>query len=323
MPPRPGSIRRGSKLSGPTTEKFLSKSITVTIPGAKNGKEPAFAIPAFSEEVPIDGPSGKYRFLVTFEKGVAASGGEAEFYVTDPADMPAVETDVALWGNDPELVKWLKEHGIKVRPYQPGKSNVRQVILVSDCARTAAAAPRRGATLPRELPKDRPRSSSRWTSSRRGTIRWAGCRWREKGRWEWSASIRFPKSIRKTNGRRASVVRRFALRRSDGLYVLPRDHSRLAILGTRNTRRSRWPARFAIPPSGECHSELMLSVYNLGAGRFILNSLRVRQELGQDPTAERLLRNMLRYAARDLDKPAVPIQGGSDGLLKSLGFMAP
>ena len=64
----------------------------------------------------------------------------------------------------------------------------------------------------------------------------------------------------------------------------------------------------------------MLSVYNLGAGRFILNALRVRQELGQDPTAERLLRNMLRYAATDLDKPVTPIPGGPDELLKSIGF---
>ena len=60
--------------------------------------------------------------------------------------------------------------------------------------------------------------------------------------------------------------------------------------------------------AGECHSELMLSVYNLGAGRFILNSLRVRQELGRDPAAERLLRNMLRYAARDAGKAAVATQ---------------
>jgi hypothetical protein len=63
----------------------------------------------------------------------------------------------------------------------------------------------------------------------------------------------------------------------------------------------------------------MLSVYDLKAGRFILNALRVRQELGQDPTAERLLRNMLRYA-KDLDKPVVPIQGGSDELMKSIGY---
>ncbi len=120
--PNPASILRGSKLSGPATERFLASRLPSRFPPAKNGREPAFAIPVFSDEVPIDGPSGKYRFLVTFEKGVAASGGESEFYVTDPADMPAVESDVALWGNDPELLNWLKEHGVKVHPYRPGKS---------------------------------------------------------------------------------------------------------------------------------------------------------------------------------------------------------
>ena len=34
-----------------------------------------------------------------------------------------------------------------------------------------------------------------WTSSRRATIRWAGCRLRERERWGWSASIPSPKSI--------------------------------------------------------------------------------------------------------------------------------
>ncbi len=70
----------------------------------------------------------------------------------------------------------------------------------------------------------------------------------------------------------------------------------------------------------ECHAELMLSVYDLGAGRFILNSLRVRQELGRDPTAERLLRNMLRCAARDAGKPAAQPKGGYGGLLKAIGY---
>ncbi len=70
----------------------------------------------------------------------------------------------------------------------------------------------------------------------------------------------------------------------------------------------------------ECHSELMLSVYNFGTGRFILNSLRVRQELGRDPTAERLLRNMLRYAARDAGKLTVKAQDGYGELLKTIGY---
>ena len=63
----------------------------------------AFALPVFAEDVVIDGPSGKYRFLATFQKGAAAAGGDVEFYVADPAEMPKVETEVVLWGDDPEL----------------------------------------------------------------------------------------------------------------------------------------------------------------------------------------------------------------------------
>ena len=68
------------------------------------------------------------------------------------------------------------------------------------------------------------------------------------------------------------------------------------------------------------HSELMLSVYNFGAGRFILNSLRVRQALGQDPTAERLLRNMLHYAARDAEKPLAELPADFEAQLKAIGY---
>lgn len=46
-------------------------------------------------------------------------------------------------------------------------------------------------------------------------------------------------------------------------------------------------------------AELMVAVYRRGRGRFILNTLRVRQELGRDPVAERLLSNMINYAGGD------------------------
>ena len=49
-------------------------------------------------------------------------------------------------------------------------------------------------------------------------------------------------------------------------------------------------------------SGLMVAVYNLDIGRFILNTLRIRENLGPNPVAERLLRNMLNYAARDTSK---------------------
>lgn len=58
-----------------------------------------------------------------------------------------------------------------------------------------------------------------------------------------------------------------------------------------------------IKASQDYSSGLLVSVYHLGTGRFILNSLRIRQNLGRAPVAERLLRNMLRYAAREVNKP--------------------
>ncbi len=48
--------------------------------------------------------------------------------------------------------------------------------------------------------------------------------------------------------------------------------------------------------SQDYDSGLMVSVYKLGAGRIVLNTLRIRENLGTQPVAERLLRNMLRFA---------------------------
>ena len=56
-------------------------------------------------------------------------------------------------------------------------------------------------------------------------------------------------------------------------------------------------------------SGLTVAVYRLGAGRITLNTLRIRDHLGSDPVAERLLRNMLRHAAGGTHQPlaAVPV----------------
>ena len=52
----------------------------------------------------------------------------------------------------------------------------------------------------------------------------------------------------------------------------------------------------AIKASQDYSSGLMLAVYESGAGRFILNTLLIRENLGSNPAAERLLRNLLNYA---------------------------
>ena len=64
----------------------------------------------------------------------------------------------------------------------------------------------------------------------------------------------------------------------------------------------------------------LASVHAMGAGRFILNTLLIRETLGQNPVADRLLVNMLRYAARDVAKPPVEPPADFEPQLKTLGY---
>ena len=59
-------------------------------------------------------------------------------------------------------------------------------------------------------------------------------------------------------------------------------------------------------------STLQTAGYDFGPGRFIFNTLRICDILGVDPVAERLLCNMLNYAARDLDEPLADLPADFD-----------
>ena len=67
----------------------------------------------------VDGPEGEYRFIATFLRDAAAAGGPAVFHVFEQARMPAVEAEVLTWGDDPALARWLSDHGIRHRPFNP------------------------------------------------------------------------------------------------------------------------------------------------------------------------------------------------------------
>jgi hypothetical protein len=315
---RPGQYPARIEVVGPNNERIFRKSVTVTIPETQVGKELSFVIPVFSEEVPIDGPTGKYRLLATFEKGVAAAGGETEFYATDPADMPAVKGEIAVFGNDPALLEWLRKHNIKANPYKLGKSNARQVILVSNAA---------GGEEPAEAWRDMAKRVAEGSTAvfltldvlQRGEQPLGWLPLANKGTLGLVCEFNFPQLYLKDEWAKKHPL--FEGLPRGGLmdytfyremipdhYFWGQDVPAESVAGTIRTS-------FA----AACQAELMLSVYNLGAGRFILNSMRVRQELGQDPTAERLLRNMLRYA-KDGDKSVVPLKTGEEEFFKSIGY---
>jgi hypothetical protein len=83
----------------------------------------------------------------------------------------------------------------------------------------------------------------------------------------------------------------------------------------------------AIKASQDYASGLMVAVYNLGEGRFVLNTLRIRENLQQHPVAGRLLVNLLRYAGgHRLGDPdhgplTVPLPPDFDAHLRALGYL--
>ncbi|MCX6996435.1 MAG: glycoside hydrolase family 2 [Kiritimatiellaeota bacterium] len=269
---------------GPQNQRIFEKIVSVTIAE----KEAPLALPIFAEDVVVNGPSGRYRFLASFEHGAAATGGETGFYVTDPADMPAVKTEVVLAGDDAGLAKWLGEHGIRCRTLTAaGEATPREVILVS---KTPPATPaleelwrrvQRGATAiflaPEVLKKgDHPfgwlplanKGSSSYLDM------WGGLYLKD----EWAK--RHPIFDGLPSGGLMDYT--FYREIIPGLVLAGQDPPAEAVAG-------------AIKASQDYSSGLMLAVYKSGSGRFILNTLLIRETLGSHPAAERLLRNLLNY----------------------------
>jgi beta-galactosidase/beta-glucuronidase len=330
----PGDYPVRLEAFGPNATKAFERKIIVHIPDSK--KNPPFALPVFSEDVVADWPSGKYRFVATFERGGAAAGREAEFYVADPAEMPPVETEVVLWGEDEELTKWLTDHNIRVRQFTPlqnptllnsevnkvwfcnGVTSVpqiaREVIIVSkkpvapgnaevfqELARHIA----RGSTaifLSPDVFKKGDNPISFVPLQNKGTLSVIIGHIYLKDEWAKRHPI--------FDGLPAGGLMDYTFYRE----ILPdvvwagQDPPAEVVAG-------------AIKASQDYSSGLLVSVYNLGAGRFILNALRILENLGRDPVAERLLRNMLRYAASDVERPLANLPSDFDAQLKAIGYL--
>ena len=332
---RPGEYPVRLQVVGPGATRVFDRQVKIKIADRGKGPEPPFALPVFADDVPIDGPSGRYRFLATFERGAAAAGGEADFYLADPAEMPEVNTEVVLWGDDPGLAKWLAEHGIRARPFTPlpssgegegvrvnlppaGKgqgvgAGKREVILVSG----KAPAPG-GAAAFRPLVDRIARGSTavfltaESLGDGKSPVRWLPLR--QKGtlggipRWLY-LSDDWAKNHPIFEGLPAGGLLDYTVYRDiiPDLAWSGQEPPAEAVAGANNV-------------SCGYASGLTVAVYKLGAGRMVLNSLRVRENLGPDPVAERLLRNLLRYAAQGLDRPPADLPADFDAQLKAFGY---
>jgi hypothetical protein len=298
----------------PDGRRVFAEKLSLSLPAATQSPEPPLVRPVFSKEMTIAGPAGPYRFLVSFERGAAASGGEAQFHVFSAGDMPPVTPTITLWGKDEGLAQWLAEHGIAARPYAVPTPERREVILVGNGGGDVAAfrdlAQRlaRGATAIFLSPtvfalSDRP--TALVPGVNKGTISAMDfCGGYYRG--DTFAPLHPAFAGLPSGGVLDYTVYRNLIPQGGWAWCGLEAPADLLCGGIR--------AQFGY------QSGILLAAYRLGAGRFILNTLRIRENLGADPVAERLLRNLLTYAARDLDQPLADLPADFAQQLKAIGY---
>jgi len=308
----PGSYPVRLAVFGPAQQLIWQSRTNLVIPARGAGGGSSFVVPVFSEGVAVDGPAGRYRFTATLEQGGAPAGGEVEFFVSDPAQLPKVDAEVVLWGEDAALQHWLSGRGIRHRPFRGAAETQRVVILAGARPPTPG-----GATAFRELATQLARGSS---------------------------AVFLAPEVFSEGGK-------------SGVYLPLSNKGSLARLGTWLYHKDEWakphpifeslptglldyayyrelipdqvwagqdaPAE-AVAGANDCSigysSGLVLAVHRLGAGRFILNTLRLRETLGQHPAADRLLVNLLRYAAQNSGQPLSELPPDWAKQLQAIGY---
>ncbi len=311
---KPGDYPVKVEVLAPDGKPVFEESLTVNVPDPAVAGEPPFVRSVFKKDVPISGPAGTYQFRMTFAGKIAATGGGIPFRVFDPAEMPKVAGEVVLWGSDPDLAQWLADHGIRTRAYAPGDATKRELILVGtgggdlaafqDLARRMAT----GSTVVFLSPGVFPRDAKPlgWLPlAKKGTygpVDFYGGYYR---------GDTFGTGHALFDGLPGKGVLDYTLYRNilnQGGYGLidAAIPDELIVGGIR--------AQFSY------ESNVQTAAYSFGAGRFLFNTLKIRDSLGKDPVAELLLRNLLNYAARGLDKPPADLPADFDQQLKAIGY---
>jgi hypothetical protein len=308
----PGEYPVRLSVVGSNMQRVFERVVTVTVPSGEDAAEPAFAVPIFEETVALDAPHGVYRFLATMERGGAPAGGETVLFVADPAEMPDIQTEVVLWGDDAELKQWLETHHIKTRPFAAEPSTARELILVGttpapggveawkDLVRHIACGASAVFLSPQVFRQEN--DATRWLPLKnKGTLPALRVWLYHKDDWAKQHPV--------FAGLPSGGMMDYAFYREiipDAAFV-GQDPPELAIAGSHDV-------------SFDYASGLTVAEHRLGAGRFLLNTLLIRERLGRDPLSERLLRNMLQYAGRDLTEPVAPVPADFEQVVNDLGY---
>ncbi|MGD0093194.1 MAG: hypothetical protein ABSE73_25045, partial [Planctomycetota bacterium] len=264
------------------------KTAVVKIP------DPApLAVPAIRETIKLEAPAGRYVFAASLESGGAPTGGRLAFYLSDAAALPRAQGEVVLWGVEKKAEDWLTARGLACRQLDATAPAQRELVLVGKPA-DAETNPKAWEALTQRLAQG---STVIFLSAKPFREGKAAMQWlplQSKGRCRGFNDWLYHKEC---VAKRSPV---FAGLQGPGIMdwdyygpVIPHD-----VFEKLDTPQETLAAAFASGyyeyPNGYGCS-LLMAAYKSGAGRFVLSTPYILENLDAHPAADRLLLNLVQY----------------------------
>ncbi len=299
---------------------------TVTIPQTPHGEDGPLAVPVFKGEVRLSGPPGEYQLAANLDRGGAAAGGHLTFHVSEitPRSIPAPHSLssndklLAVWGVDEKVRGWLNARGIQCVPIENAAANARQVILAGDVSKLNPSVTQ-WSDLLRRVAQGSVAVFAAPEAFKRGDNRVGWLPLKNKGSGnEFPDWLYHKECIAKPHpvfeGLQAKGV-------MDWDYYGPViSHYFFEGQDTPDEVIAVAIALCHSGPPGGYASGTMLGVYNFGAGKVIVNTFRVLDNIDNHPAADQLLLNMIKYAASSTGEPVARLAPDFDARLKDIGF---
>ena len=67
-------------------------------------------------------------------------------------------------------------------------------------------------------------------------------------------------------------------------------------------------------------SGVLMGTYPFGAGRFLLNTFPLLEQVGQHPAADRMMLNLVKFAGETAQGPLADLPSDFDEMLKRIGY---
>jgi hypothetical protein len=314
---RPGEYPARLRICGPAGIAW-ERQTALRIPQVAVGEDGPLAVPVLREEVALSGPAGVYQFVANMEKGGGPLGREVQFYLSDAAALPKLNQTVTVWGIDRKVTNWLKGRQVTCKPFESVAPNQREIILVGGLSQAAP-----DANGWKELARRMARGSvvvflSHAAFQReKDPVAWLPLA--KKGRcYRFNDWLYHKECVAKAHPIFDCLQGRGIL---DWYYYGPVTPHHL--FDGQETPDDIAAAAFAMGYStpGGYASGILSGSYRFGEGRFVLNTFPVLENLDAHPAADRLLLNLIGYAAGFVQAPLSELPSDFDAQLRAIGYL--